>query len=661
MNASPDAFGRGFYFATSDQMILIYFVNGLAFFSLGLAVALEARRTSEIPLSRHLLWLAGFGLIQSLDNWIDLSLVVSPSTPLHDLLTSSQMLLSPLAGLLLVRFGIGLVSEAGALPAWLDLTFVVLIVPASLLVSYAVILAFTVESKELAIEVWSRYLLYVPGGILAAFGFVRQWRGLSRQGMGQARRLLLGAAMAFAFNAFIDGFAAPRSPYGLALWLNDALLESLTGIPPQAWAVASAVVVTFLVIRALDVFEVERKGRLESLERERTVAQSAVLTAQRAQSEMAENWTNGLVSLSRQIANMEDVDRILRAVVEMARKLLASDTATLALWDANGARLELKCYATAEGTQVVAPKIVESSFIVQAVRTRHSCRYPEDIQDIGGKWICPVLKREVRAAAIAPLLLEDQLVGGIWVGRYSGPSFTAASLLGLEHLADQAVIAFEHAVMTSRLQTLAMTEERARISREMHDGLLQVLGYLSVQMQTLEAFARKGNSDKLLSELCKARESIKSAQADVRENVLSLRTTLSGDLGLISSLQDFCEEFGIQTGIDTHFESAIDRPPRLSPLAEAQLVRIVQESLANVRKHSHARSVRVGLDATDRSVRVTVSDDGIGFDSRPSKEHFGLQTMRERAESVNGALEVVSEIHAGTRVELTLPLVEDKS
>jgi len=377
LNASPDVLGRGFSFATSNQMILIYFVNGLAFFSLGLAVALEARRSSEIPLSRHLLWLAGFGLVQSLDNWSDLFLLASPSTPFSNILITAQMVLTPLSGLLLVRFGIGLVGEAGPLPAWLDLTSVILTVPAALLVSYALVLAATVESKELAIEVWSRYLLYVPGGILAAFGFVRQWRGLSRQGMSQARRLLLGAAVAFGFNALVYGIAAPRSPYGLVPWLNDALLQNLTGIPSQVWELGSAMVMTFLVILALDVFEFERKAKLELLERERAAAQTATLVAQRVQWKSAENWTNGLVSVSRKIANMEEVDGILRAVVELARKLLASDTATIALWNANGSRLELKCYATAEGTRVVEPRPVESPIIVDAVRTRHSCRYPK--------------------------------------------------------------------------------------------------------------------------------------------------------------------------------------------------------------------------------------------------------------------------------------------
>ena len=88
-------------------------------------------------------------------------------------------------------------------------------------------------------------------------------------------------------------------------------------------------------------------------------------------------------------------------------------------------------------------------------------------------------------------------------------------------------------------------------------------------------------------------------------------------------------------------------------------MRIVQEALANVRKHAQARRVQVELSAYDHAVHVTVADDGIGFDSRPPQKHFGLQMMRERAESVNGRLEIVSENRAGTRVELTVPLVEE--
>jgi signal transduction histidine kinase len=256
-------------------------------------------------------------------------------------------------------------------------------------------------------------------------------------------------------------------------------------------------------------------------------------------------------------------------------------------------------------------------------------------------------------------LLDGRSFGGLWVARQAGEGFTPEDLLGLEHLADQAVIAIEHALMAARLQSLAVTEERSRIAREMHDGLAQVLGYLSLEMQTLDALVRQKDQEAVLAELQQARRHILEAQADVRENILSLRTTLAGDLGLIPALRQYAEEFEVQTGIAARVGGDVEDVSRLSPLAEAQLVRVVQEALANVRKHARAEQVLVQLTPRNGCLRVTVSDDGQGFDAQAiGRTHFGLQTMRERAESVGGGLTVTSAPGTGTQVELWLPFVQ---
>jgi signal transduction histidine kinase len=128
---------------------------------------------------------------------------------------------------------------------------------------------------------------------------------------------------------------------------------------------------------------------------------------------------------------------------------------------------------------------------------------------------------------------------------------------------------------------------------------------------------------------------------------------------LILALRQYAEEFEVQTGIVTRVEGQSEDVSRLSPLAEAQLVRIVQEALANVRKHARAEQALVRLGARDGCLCVMVSDDGQGFDLRAvGRGHFGLQTMRERAESVGGGLTVTSAHGAGTRVDLRLPFVQ---
>lgn len=637
-------------------MIATYFFYGLAFFAMGLTVALESRRSSEIALSRHLHWLAAFGLVHSAVEWIDMFLLMPPAEPSQSIMSFARTLLLPLSAVLLIRFGVGLVSEAGPLPSWLSFVPVIILAPLSLLTAYALVVAFTQPHIETSADVWSRYLLYLPGCLLAGLGFMRQWHGLSNAGLSQAREWLFGAAMGFFFNAIVAGVVVPAAPYGLAWWLNYDTVMEVTGIPVQVWRAIAAIAVALFVVRAMGVFEVERKHRLDALRAEREEAQAATLAAQHTLRETAERWTEGLVGISRQIANLENVDDVFGATVELARRLLESDTAALALWDTTRTKLELKCFATAHGVQNRDLPTVTSSVALDAVSAGEAFRFPEDAP-VSSEWFCPVLNQAIFSAAIVPLCLDNQVIGGLWVGRLRPDSFTETDMVGLERLADQAVIALEYAVMTARLQSLAVIEERSRIAREMHDGLLQILGYLGLEMQTIDALVRQGSHETALVELRKTRESINAAQADVRENVLSLRTTLAGDTGLIDSLKEYIAEFQIQTNMQVEFLSSLQGIPPLSPLAEVQLVRIIQEALANVRKHARATHVQIRLSECNHSIRVSVIDDGVGFKPDNLKNHFGLQTMRERAESIHGMLTVNSELGVGTQVELVLPLL----
>lgn len=201
-------------------------------------------------------------------------------------------------------------------------------------------------------------------------------------------------------------------------------------------------------------------------------------------------------------------------------------------------------------------------------------------------------------------------------------------------------------------------EERGRIAREMHDGLAQVLGYVGMELQTIEALTHAQNQEAVLSELQQAQRSVQLAQADVRENILSLRTTLSNEKGLLPALREYIEEFGVQTGIQMQFQCGLTSDPALSPLAEAQLTRIIQEALTNVRKHARAEHAQVQIAQRNGSLRVIVSDDGIGFECASKPGHYGLVTMRERAESAGGGLIVTSQPGTGTSVETWLPVLK---
>jgi nitrate/nitrite-specific signal transduction histidine kinase len=258
--------------------------------------------------------------------------------------------------------------------------------------------------------------------------------------------------------------------------------------------------------------------------------------------------------------------------------------------------------------------------------------------------------------------LENTTIGAVWITRFDEIQFSETDVIWLESMDDQVAIAIQHGLMTSQLQSLSVVQERGRIAREMHDGLAQVLGYLNLQVQTLGSLLNQGKVEKLEAELLAMRQAVQHAHADVRENILSLRTTLAQEKGLEAAVREYLSEFEIQTGIRTSFSYGADGNLDIASIAEVQLVCILQEALTNVRKHARADQVKVIIRREDYNgldhIHMQIIDDGIGFVMAGSKRSFGLQTMRERAESVGGSLLIKSGDGNGTTIGCRLPCLQ---
>ena len=642
-------------------MIAVFFLYGLAFFTMGVAVVLETRRTSALPFGRQLPWLAAFGIVHGMVEWADMFLLISMPDHVREALYAVRMVLLPISALLLMRFGYGLMQDAGPLPDKVRLLAPLLLVPGAFVAAYAVTVSVGGDAPASQVDVWSRYLIYGPACLLTAFAFFRQWRALAGSSLEAARAPLLVAALAFFLNAIVAGLIVPAGEFGLARWINQEGVLAATGVPVQVWRALCAIIVAICVVRTLDVFEAERQRELSRLAAERDHAQNE---ARRS----AEEWTNSLVAISRSIADLADIDAVLQLIVAEGRHLLIADTASLGLLDDTGEQLVLKCYATADGPHVATGVMpVRSPFILETVHRGQPSVFPDDMRSVNGGmtvvepiWFCPILHCVIRSALIVPLQIEGKILGALWVGRYGEKPFGPHDVFSLERLAHQSVIALEHSLMAARLQSLAVIEERSRLAREMHDGLAQILGYLGVEMQTLEILAKQDQRDELVARLQQARSTIAEAHAELRENILSLRTTLSGEVGLVAALQQYVEEFGVQTGIDVEFSDSLSGPPLISPLAETQLVRIIQEALTNVRRHARARHVHVHIGAEDGCLAVSLRDDGIGFvASDNGHDHLGVRIMHERAGSIGATLAITSHPGNGTIVHVRVPLVPD--
>jgi signal transduction histidine kinase len=260
----------------------------------------------------------------------------------------------------------------------------------------------------------------------------------------------------------------------------------------------------------------------------------------------------------------------------------------------------------------------------------------------------------------------SQVLFAVHPGTY-GSLVTAGDLL---RLAFYAVVLVALAAETSRdvqdLQTAnvdlvrlrdadmarATAEERARLAREIHDGLSQVLWLARLkQGRLLQEPDLSAGMRSLAGEVSGA---IEAAMAEARQAIVALRPSESGMFAevLERSVADFSDRFGIPA--ECSCDAAGDR---LAPNTQAELLRITQEALANARKHADATRVRVQVEATPSGLRLTVADNGRGFEpSASGSTGYGLRSMRERAEVIGASLMVESEPQGGTRVMVDVPI-----
>ena len=662
-------------------MQIIYFYYGLSFGGLGLAAFLQYRRGGVLPLRRQLPWLAAFGLTYATVAWIDMFLESDMSESVVKTLQVLRIILQPLSGLLLLRFGWGMLTQMTPLPEWTRIIPGIVIVPLAFVIAYAVTTFITPSQIDIPIDIWSRYLLYLPGSVMAGIGFIRQHNEHRATGLQDVSRLMLGAGVAFIVEAIVVGLIVPAAPYGpvsyynydrvyfdsipaeqttdetpftMISWLDYDRVSNVTGLPIQFWRMLSSMAVISFVVRGLDVFDTVERKRVHKLQTERDRAQSMAR-------HVAESWTEALVTIGRRVAELDDLDNILLDIVCGARVLLDLDYVAIGLLN-DDQQLTLHCYAASDVAMIPSltgkQVYIGNSLITGTLRTTIPyCSTGAEPKEIF-EGLCYDIAENASGAAIVPLLLDNYAVGVLWGARFDPVPYSPTTLIGLERLADQAVIAIQHGLMAAQLQSLAVVDERARIAREMHDGLAQILGYMNLQVQTLEALVKQNKRDNLITELQKMREAVQTAHADVRENILSLRTTLATDVGVATAIEDYLDGFSIQTGVDVNFVNTVDYSLGISPLAEVQLVCILQEALANVRKHAHAQTVNVTLKRVSGQACLEIVDDGIGF-SQPVAEHrFGLRTMRERAQGVGGQLTIRSQPGKGAQVFCKLPEVD---
>jgi signal transduction histidine kinase len=347
-----------------------------------------------------------------------------------------------------------------------------------------------------------------------------------------------------------------------------------------------------------------------------------------------------------QISNLNAPPEILSAVVQHARHMMGSDEAVLSL-DEDASR-SVQFAGTLSGTSVFANG---SSCITSEAGLRHNA-HGRDVP-------CPVRSSpEWTADMTVPIRGPIGTLGELWIGRRSGTPFTERDRAFLVTLSGLAAIAITSAQMRENGRQRAVLDERGRIAREMHDSLAQVLGVTHLRLRALDARQDVRDNPQIATELTQLADITQEAYQDVRESILGLRGSNKTERGLLDNLRAYLVKYSQQCDIATSLDSDLDHELALSPRCEVQVIRVIQEALTNVRKHSGAGSAVVRVTQSQTMTTFVVEDDGHGFDPGESlidRDRFGLYTMRERMDLLNGSLTVDSAPGRGTRVIAVVP------
>lgn len=224
-----------------------------------------------------------------------------------------------------------------------------------------------------------------------------------------------------------------------------------------------------------------------------------------------------------------------------------------------------------------------------------------------------------------------------------------------EQVASLQRLSNHNAALADQLKHTAVTEERQRLARELHDAVSQQLFAIAMTTAAMKRLVEK-NPQRAAQQIELVEEMAAAAQAEMRALLLHLRPATLQNKTLKEAILDLLDELTRKNTLELTWE--IEAVEGLPSGIEDQLFRILQESLSNTLRHARANQIAVKLFTLQGQVRMRVTDDGIGFDPDGEKlTSYGLRSMRERVTEVGGSMEIYSAKGKGTQIEVRIPLM----
>jgi signal transduction histidine kinase len=261
----------------------------------------------------------------------------------------------------------------------------------------------------------------------------------------------------------------------------------------------------------------------------------------------------------------------------------------------------------------------------------------------------------VHTILFVPMFVAGRVAGFIGIRFTLKRDFRQEEIELTRALAHQATLAIQLTRLSVQSRQSAVTAERNRMARDIHDTLAQGFTGVIVQLEAAGEAMSQSRTARVSDHLNQAGELARESLREARRSVQALRPQALEGKQVSEALKDLIEK--MTRGTTVHAEFTLQgNQQKLPPEWEANLLRIGQEVLTNVLRHARASTFNVLLVFDSREIRLNLRDDGCGFDPKRRHEGFGLQGMRERAEGMGGHLSIESANGKGTMISIVLPL-----
>ncbi|HZW00202.1 MAG TPA: GAF domain-containing sensor histidine kinase [Candidatus Deferrimicrobium sp.] len=356
------------------------------------------------------------------------------------------------------------------------------------------------------------------------------------------------------------------------------------------------------------------------------------------------------VAISQELS----LERVLQIIVDSVRPLVGARYAALGIPDDRGL---LERFITSgigdEVRRAIAHPPRGHGLLGLSIREDRTLRVP-DIAEDPRSAAFPPHHPVMHSYLGVPVRVEGRVIGNLYLtDKAGGGGFSEEDELLVESFARHAGLAIHNARMHEELRQLAVLQERERIAQDLHDGSIQSLYAVSLALEDTEELMQI-DAAQALDRIDHAIEAIHGTIQEIRDFIMGLDPEARLAVDLLAGLTALTDEFERSTPIEVELASDPDVP--LDPDETIQLIQLTREAMSNVARHAGATKVSVHVEDRRDVLRLSIIDDGRGFDTAESQRpgHHGLTNMHARAESLGGSLTIESD-PLGTRVVFEMP------